>query len=113
MKDEIKEILDYMKEESNYKHLSFNASKQLLDYITNLQQENEKLLQENIVIKGVKYLVEDSIYKSRCERAIGYIKSDWYKLNTRDIEHVVNLGKDIRIDLLNILQNGGDDKWNI
>ena len=36
------------------------------------------------------------------KEAIEYIKNDWYELNTRDIEHCINLGKDIRIDLLNL-----------
>lgn len=45
-----------------------------------------------------------NILQERINKAIEYIKNDWYELNTRDIEHCANLGKDIRIVLLNILQ---------
>ena len=48
-------------------------------------------------------------YKSRIDKAVKYIKNDWYELNTRDIEHCINLNKDIRIDLLNILQGENND----
>lgn len=57
MNDEIREILDYMKEESNYKHLSFNASKLLLDYITNLQQ----------AVKDTKDTADDMLFELKQE----------------------------------------------
>lgn len=110
MNDEIKEILDYMKKESNYKHLSFNASKLLLDYITNLQQENED-------------------YKSKVEKAINNCKKSIEAINTK-LENnkepfevvdgkIIYLNdyqvarlKAIRMkckELLNILQNGSEN----
>lgn len=50
MNNEIKEILDWLKDEDiyledhgyQYKRISLKDTKILLDYITNLQQENEK-----------------------------------------------------------------------
>lgn len=47
------------------------------------------------------------VYKSCIEKAIEYIKNNWYSKNTTNIDNVV-IG-DWRIDLLNILQNGSDD----
>ena len=144
MNDEIKKALEEINilgntilNDTTYKP-TINRREVLYNYITNLQQEIEKLnddkrgmlvqlykandnrdkvKQENERLKEIKpcmlnfqecYVVKD--YKSRCEKAIEYIKNDWYELNTLDIEHCINLGKDIRIDLLNILQNGSDDK---
>ena len=72
--DEIKEInikipgqiLDYV---DTKEHLL-----ELYNYITNLQQENEKLLSENIVIKSVRNMIDEAIYKSRCEKASSLIE---------------------------------------
>ena len=80
MKDEIKEILDNIKNkyEDYYVQdiVSGNDLKQLLDYITNLQQEN-KILKENAihndkVVDKAKW--NEMLYKSRNEKAIEYIK---------------------------------------
>ena len=58
-------------------------SKLLLDYITNLQQENERLkkLKENasnVCMAEHRYAVDKAEeardYKSRCEKAVEYIK---------------------------------------
>lgn len=87
MNDEIKEIIDMF---TKYKDDWYSCEYKLkpkqcvavLDYITNLQQENED-------------------YKSRCEKAIEYINKNkhlnWY---------VESIFTD---DLLNIL-NGGDEE---
>ena len=50
MNKEVKEILDYLKEfiqEDRLEQINLNRYriKQILDYITNLEQENERLLQ--------------------------------------------------------------------
>lgn len=71
------------------------------DKIKELQEENKRLFKEKLDIQ--------KDFTNRIYKAIEYIKDDWYKLNTLDIEHCVNLGKDIRIDLLNILQNGSEN----
>ncbi len=65
---------DEIKEKIKAYYIGNDIDKVLND-ITNLQQENDKLLKENIVIKDVKYTVDEAIYKSRCEKAIEYIKS--------------------------------------
>ena len=110
MNDEIKEILDKIQNVVNHKEASYNALvetkaedyKLLLDYITNLQQDNEmyaqlkdeyeeeikELQQENERLKelnenaskvcmaehkyGVDKAEEARDYKSRCEKAIEY-----------------------------------------
>ena len=111
MNKEIKEILDSWKlgiEKGidkngiyvgglcySWEQLSF-----LLDYITNLQQENEKLkyqlnVQEDLTIKNI---MRKHIYKSRCEKAIELYQNckeeDWCTLP---------------IDMINILQ-GSDSE---
>lgn len=91
MNDEIKEILNKLQ----YGFCSELTYEKLLDYITNLQQENERLKKDNKILKQnninevlrndfdmcVKDLkkankkiekLED--YKSRIEKAIEYIK---------------------------------------
>lgn len=74
MKDEIKEILEDIKEIYYFKPL--------LDYITNLQQENERL--KKLVDKDYTELniaeMKATICKSRIDKAIEYIHSEeyWY-----------------------------------
>jgi hypothetical protein len=155
MKDEIKEILDYLKDEDEYYKkaeevivgygdliIEKEDVDKVLDYITNLQQENKnqakrnsrqrlanqkqyelilKLQQENerlkIKTKEQSLLLIDyqdmeqryEDYKSRCEKAIEYLKS----YNT-DFEHCRFNEAPISLrelgDLLNILQNGSEEK---
>ena len=105
MNDEIKEILKeiecYQNEDMCIIMLSQKENKALLDYITNLQQENERLkhqlkVQEDLTIKN---RLRKHIYKSRCEEAIEYVK--------RHDQTYFYLGE---CELLNILQNGEDNK---
>ena len=138
MNNEIKEILEYVLSLTYGNENAIKGVNKVLDYITKLredirtgqeiigelQQENERLKDivvekdsqiKEIILQKRDYTAVNILemkledYKSRCEKAIELIKNDWYKLNTLDIEHCINLGKDIRIDLLNILQNGSDD----
>lgn len=115
MNDEIREILDKIQNVVNHKEASYNALietkaedyKQLLDYITNLQEENE-----NTKEKAKNYLdiyEEMFDYKSRVEKAVDYIKNNisWYydeDLDESIYQDVVNGD-----DLLNILQNGSEN----
>ncbi len=104
MNDEIKEILDKLKETVDYPKLNYSsydksynetidnvamiksfACKQLLDYITNLQKENED-------------------YKSRVEKAVEYINKYEVCLIKNGIPEIS------RTHLLNILQNGSDEE---
>ena len=125
MNDEIKEILDKAKEISKYgadgkQHTRFFnqfEAKSLLDYITNLQQENERL-KETIkhyedtttfgdYVKEVNLLID---YKSRCEKAIEYIKND-LQISILPNNQIIN-GKEVikRINkIINILQNGSEE----
>lgn len=136
MNDEIEEMLDLINElvkispnKGSY-GISHKKWKQLLDYITNLQQavkdtkdtaddmlyelkqENERLkeLNENaskVCIAEHRYGVDKAEeardYKSRCEKAIEYIENNMqYDDNIDDNWVMTN-------DLLNILQNGSEN----
>ena len=106
MNDEIKEILDNLEDIGfMYKRIALEDINKLLDYITNLQQENEKLLSENITIKNVRNMVDETIYKSRVEKAVEYIKED-YERNQEVIEYCSF--DEFYKKLLNIL-NGSDE----
>ena len=54
MNDDIKEILDYLQENSK----KDEATKQLVDYITNLQQENEELKKNQRYYKNGVFSLE-------------------------------------------------------
>ena len=105
MTEEIKEILDRLDfnewEVDLYKvPITWSELYDIRDYITNLQKENLKLISENEAIKSIKYTVDETIYKSRNEKAIEYIKErkdlNWYADGVFVYE------------LLNILE-GGDE----
>ena len=51
---------------------------------------------------------ENKRLKTKIEKAVEYIKNNWYSKSTIDIDRVV-IG-DWHIDLLNILQNGSDNE---
>lgn len=131
MKDEIKEILEDIKDMNNYSNfidsqyggknyyylLEKKESKQLLDYITNLQeyyndntnkyeellvkysdlQENNQAMQEEM---ARTWKIADD-YKSRIDKAIEWIDYD-------NMENYFECPKKEMKDLLNILQ--GEDK---
>jgi hypothetical protein len=119
MKDEIKEILDNL---IRYRYLDAKCKQPedvlttedmwiLLDYITNLQQENERLKDGLVKIPRAKleYELELIDYKSRVEKAVEYIKTTecyddviGYYMLTESNE------RDEMSNLLNILQ--GSDK---
>lgn len=76
-----------------------------LDYITNLLEENKRLLKqlEDISLDEANIradiLLEQQDYKSRCEKAIEYIKKNYYEIVYKTKGTMEN-------DLLNIL--GGE-----
>lgn len=81
MTEEIKEIFYKLKSDDYYEeHYQQSVYyerdlKKLENYITNLQKENLKLISENEAIKSIKYTVDETIYKSRNEKAVEYIKN--------------------------------------
>lgn len=107
MKDEIKEIKIDKNAKSIFfinngiRFLQFGIADEILDLITNLQEENKKLKElcdkyeeeHRTTFEYWKQLVKED-YKSRCEKAIEYINTHY--LNANEPE------------LLNILQ--GEDK---
>ena len=70
MNDDIKEILDYLQENSK----KDEATKQLVDYITNLQQENQDLSRMCELYGKSLYNAELTDYKSRIEKAVEIFK---------------------------------------
>lgn len=97
MKEEIKEILDYLGNDKNYNcdcndgsyylELPYREAHELKDCITNLQEENERLKQPQIFIDTMdmeerygQELYEDYLkeqledYKQRNEKAIEILK---------------------------------------
>jgi len=89
MKDEIKEILDDLKEDVEQNILievRGNVFKPLLDYITNLQDkekleeifkkyyEDEVEKNNKLQTKNIELVLERDKYKSRNEKAMEYIK---------------------------------------
>ena len=81
MNNEIKEILDF-KENADYKRLSCDEIAILIDYITKLQQEDERLKtktkEQNLLLidyQDMEQKLED--YKSRIEKAVEYINKKW------------------------------------
>lgn len=130
MNDEIKEILENIKRQNEWDEieyfktpLSTKDANKLLDYITNLQQENEELKKNQRYYKNGVFSLEydketlsDMVddYKSRVEKAVELIKN---KLSFETHQHLKKLYDDIDSieeiwedyefeDLLNIL--GGE-----
>lgn len=79
MKEEVKIILNYLKKKENtrrIKCITIVESKQLLDYINNLQEENKELKDYLKIMEKSK---DDNLnrfldYKQRNEKAIEYIE---------------------------------------
>lgn len=139
MNDEIKEILEHLKEYlqnkiDNGEHKIFyndlmwdektidciNAIDDTLDYITNLQQENERLKEENkhifanvnddeLLISNAMNYAEAQDYKSRCEKAIEYNKEIVNNYLEEDNCEYCDGRYATAKHNLNILQNGSEN----
>ena len=99
MKDEIKEM--------NFTEMLFNRDERLLQYILNLQEENEKSFEkgyaEGIIVAELdnenEFIVAYKELKQRIDKAIEYInKTSFYYKSHNDFKN----------DLLNIL-NGDEE----
>ncbi len=106
MNDEIREILKILKKCEFGACITKHNSRVLLDYITNLQKENEMLKDNAIhndkVVDKARW--NEMIYKSRIEKAVEYIKLYASYDNNFCLDyHELN-------NLLKILQNGSDGK---
>ena len=105
MSKEIEEILEDLKGHSNNEYINplelVDAEcKLLLDYITNLQQENERLKEEYVLLQNASEEYEDKLQK-RIDKANEYLEH----FNSDEIcENITGIAN----DLLNILQNGSD-----
>ena len=120
MKNEIKEILEYLKDKNDYIedfgikykriHIDNGDLKILLDYITSLEQENERLKDSKDWWKDrffAQQEYDDSHritaieYKKRIYKAIDYIKK--YCIDDEFYINLSNKEKAI-IEVLNILE---------
>lgn len=120
MTEEIKEIIDDLGNKDSYVNditmLTFDEGKIIKDYITNLQQENEKLkldvkywenkwqntrfannqvkVLQDTIIKSAnntnKAMEQTEIYKSRFEKAIEYINEHTLFVNGGIIKSILN-----------------------
>lgn len=103
MNNEIKEILDRIETASEIFDCLLKPKEctALLDYITNLLQENKRLKENNSNMQEemARTWQKCDDYKSRCEKAIKLYQNckeeDWCTLP---------------IDMVNILQNGSEKK---
>ena len=101
MNEEIKEILDDLKDKCKYiedygyqyKRLSLEDTNLLLDYITNLQEElksaNDSITWWSNRFNAVQRDYED--YKSRIDKAIEYIKEFEYYIPEDDVPKLLNI----------------------
>lgn len=117
MTEEIKEILDDLGNKDNYieefgyqyKRIPLFDSFRLLDYITNLQQENETLKAKLEIGKTCGFCPYYD-YKSRCEKINEWIHKHQQTMENMRKEkfYTLNLGVDDLKELNNIL-NGSDE----
>lgn len=98
------EFLKLNNPEMNIEH--FRIVKENKRKIDNLRKENERLKEDNLLIKSANKLVSDNLhnYKSRCKKAIKYIKST----NCYGMRSGKTLLQKYLHGLLNIL-NGSDE----
>lgn len=121
MKDEIKEILDYLKALASGKWIMLNLSneeyKMLYDYITNLQEkykgailigkelnkENKRLKEEYVLLQNASEEYEDEL-QNKIDKATKYLE---YQISQLDFE------KDTKAKMLGsmalVLLQGSDE----
>ena len=102
-----------MSQKLNYSEMLFNRDERLLDYITNLQEENKKSFEkgyaEGIIVAELdnenEFIVAYKELKQRIDKAIEYCKEalDLKEEYNDEVECVVN-------DLLDILKGGNNEK---
>lgn len=117
MKDEIKEILYVLKHIviGRASRLTPREAQTLLDYITNLQQENEELKKNKLTPDELANLLNQELikqrddYKSRCKKAIEYNKEIVNNYLEKDNCEYCDGRYATAKHNLNILQNGSDD----
>ncbi len=110
MNDEIKEILDFYERmfKQNEMIMCLSKMKILLDYITNLQEENKRLKENKLTPDELVNLLNQELvrqnkdYKEKFDKTIEYLGIDEKILETCEV-YVVN-----GIEVYKILQ--GSDK---
>ena len=115
MKDEIKEILDRLKYtviKHSFLDMSLSEYNTILDYITNLEQENERLLREKIQKELCESLLDEcdehnKYLQDRIDKAIEYIKELCY-IESRN--EWFNYGDDLTPKYIVDILTGGDEE---
>ena len=104
---QIEIIIDNLKNIEDY--FSFSEASNLLNYITNLQEENQRL-KESIRLEEVQFKAFDlanecdekqdliDIYKSRIEKAVEYINTHYLNANEPKLLNILNGGDDNELD---------------
>lgn len=119
MNDEIREIEEWLRDISTPTGLSYSGDRTLsnsmvdkiVDYITNLQNENENMKEK---AKNYLDIYEEMFdYKSRVEKAVELIKTKGLKeeewQNNFCIKATVTYTREEIFDLLNILQGENNE----
>ena len=106
MEEDLKASLEWLKDCAENEYIfETGDSKLLLDYITNLQEENEMLT-------NARYSIDRIELERRIDKAIEYINNFWKKKSYyEDIDNCMKyatINEFDKADLLNILQ--GEDK---
>ena len=92
MSDELKGVLEWLKTCGNNDYIfETGNSKMLLDYITNLQETID--FQDKWLEYYKAFISENNIkeYKSRCEKAIEFVKKNCNGIGVLDIEKLLNI----------------------
>lgn len=83
--EKLKDIMEYLEDPNIYveefdycyKRLSLDETNILLDYITDLQEENERLKEDNYLLIDYQDMeIRYNDYKQRIDKAIEYIKKN-------------------------------------
>ena len=106
MKDEIKEILDYFRKYSTIRENTMITK--IEDYITNLQEENERLKEyrESYRKELDFWRIQFSNLEDRIDKAIEYIKEKDLTNNANFMDDGVGY---LFEDIINLLQGKSDE----
>lgn len=105
MKEEIKEILKLYKNDDieYYNLVSDLGYDKLLDYITDLQEENKRLKENNYLLIDYQDMeIRYNEYKQRNEKAIDFMNNTFSISNVKDMFNIMN-------ELENILKGDKDE----
>lgn len=117
MNKEIKEILELIQEVIDEETDKFGDFKKLLDYITNLQEENEKLKQPQIFIDtmDMEERYGQELYEDYLKEQLEDFKSRIDKTNNILKDTSIDMPETLLIETIDYARHilKGDDKYDI